>query len=121
MKIINQYVPQLNQLSPYLSFIIIVTVLRLLFGAIVKLIPDALSGPISVVLKIVATIFGFLKGAFFISVVLLLLTKTDVQAMIDQYADGSVFYPPLLNFSKQIVELTTEHVPNLEKILEKLG
>ena len=118
---ISTYLKQFQELSPYLSFFIIVILLRLLFMGIVKLIPDVLKGPMSIVLNIAASAFGFFKGAFFTSVVLLLLSRTSVQSTIDKYAQGGVLYPHIKDFSKQVVEISTEKIPNVKDVLQALG
>ena len=112
---------QFRELGPYVSFLIIVLILRLLFMAIVKLIPDSFKGPTAIILNIFASALGFFKGAFFVSVVLLLLSRTNVQPTIENYAQGGVLYPHLRDFSIDVVVFSTEKIPNVEAILQALS
>lgn len=113
-------IPQFEQLAPYISFLVMVVLLRLLIMAVIKQIPESIKGGSALSLNLLAGAIGFFKGAFFMSVVLLLLSKTDFQSAIDSYAEGSATYPHLKNFAIVIVEFVVNTVPNVESILQKL-
>lgn len=113
-------VPSLKELSPYLSFLAIVIILRLLFGFLGKLIPEEPKGAVNIILKIIAAAFGFFKGAFFISVILLMISTSSLQSKVDQYTGSSFVYPHIKVFSLKVVTVITEHVPNVEALLKRL-
>ena len=116
------YVPSFKELTPYLSFLAIVILLRLLFGFFGKLIPEEPKGPVAIILKVVAALFGFFKGAFFISVVLLLIsTSSSLQSTLDGYTGSSLIYPHIKTFSLSVVSAVTEYVPNVEALLKRLS
>ena len=112
---------QLAELSPYLSFIIIVAVLRLFFLGIVKLLPETVKGLGGVILNLTASALGFFKGAFFISVVLLLLSGRGLQSSLDKYTQDAILYPHIKDFARQVVLITTDKIPNVKDVLDALG
>ncbi len=118
---ISGKIPAFETLSPYAAFAVILVGVRLLIGWALKLIPDALKAPIDIALKILSVAFGFIKGAFFISVLLLLLSNSSWQNKLKKQTDESRLYKPMTDFSKEVVKIVTENVPNMEDILKKLA
>ena len=116
------YVPSFKELTPYLSFLAIVIILRLLLGFLGKLVPEEPKGAVGAILKVIAALFGFFKGAFFISVVLLMIsTSSGLQSKVDGYTGSSFVYPHIKTFSLSVVNAVTEHVPNVEALLKRLS
>ncbi|MBN1465305.1 CvpA family protein [candidate division KSB1 bacterium] len=111
----------LGELGPYLSFILIIGVMRLLFMGIVKFLPETLKGAMGVLLNVAASALGFFKGAFFMSVILLLLSRTDLDSAMNKYTQDAMLYPHIKDFSRQVVHLTSEKIPNVKDVLEALG
>lgn len=109
-----------KDLSPYLTFILIIGAMRLLFMGIVKFLPET-KGGMGVLLNVTASALGFFKGAFFLSVILLLLSRTDLQSAMDKYTQDAVLYPHIKDFSRQVVKRTSERIPNVKDVLEALG
>ncbi len=118
---IAEKLPQFASISPFAAFTIILIGVRLLIGWALKLIPEVLKAPVDLALKVVSVAFGFIKGAFFISVLLLLLSSSSMQAKLDDQINGSRLYKPITNFSKEVVRIVTEKVPNVADILKNLA
>lgn len=116
-----QYIPSMAELTPYLSFLVILILLRLLFGFLGKLVPAEPKGFVVVLLNISAGAFGFFKGAFFVSVILLMISTSSLQTKVDAYTGSSLVYPHIKLFSLKVVDTITEHVPNVEALLRRLG
>ncbi len=119
--ILGSSFPQLADISPYLSFIVLLIFVRAFIQWLVKLIPEKTSGPLRAVLLVASSALGFFKGLFFISVFFLVLTRTSIQANIEQYTSQSRLYPNVKQFSVEVVQLVTEHVPNIRGIMDRLG
>ncbi|MBN1480965.1 CvpA family protein [candidate division KSB1 bacterium] len=119
--VLSDKLPQIAQLSPYVSFLIIVIFFRLLIMGLIKLIPEAPKGATAVIFNILAGVLGFFKGAFFLSVVLLLISTTDFQPTIESYAEGGAVYAQIKDFAVYVVNFVVEKVPNVETILHGLS
>lgn len=119
--ILAESFPQLEAISPYLSFILILIFIRALTVWVVKLVEGLEKGPAAVITRVVSSVLGFFKGMFFISVFLLIVTRTTIQANIESYTESSILYPFVKPFSIQVVHTVTEHVPNVETILQNLS
>ncbi len=113
--------PEVAEVSPYLSFIVLLTLVRLFIRWLVKLVPEEKKGPFSILLRLASAGLGFFKGLFFTSVLFLVLTRTPVQANIEQYTTDSRLYSNVKQFSVQVVHVVTENVPNIEALMERIS
>lgn len=112
-------VPQLAAVSFFVAFTIVLIGIRFAVGAIVKSFPENSKGVMSVLSMIIAVAAGFFKGAFFTSVFLLLMSQSSMQAKLEKQISESTLYHPLADFSKQVVRIVTDKVPNVKNILDK--
>ncbi|MBN1559270.1 CvpA family protein [candidate division KSB1 bacterium] len=112
---------QFADLGPYLSFIIVLAVLRLLLLGIIKLLPETLKGAGGTFLNLSASAIGFFKGAFFTSVILLLMPRMGLQSALDKYTQDAILYPHIKEFARQVVLITIEKIPNVKDVLDALG
>jgi uncharacterized membrane protein required for colicin V production len=114
-------VPSLSELGPYLSFLVIILILRLLFGFLIKLLPDEPKGLIGIALNVSAVALGFLKGVFFVGVILLLLSTKGFATTLEPYTKDSILLPHLKNFAVFVVGFITKNVPNVKELLDRLS
>jgi len=112
-------VPQLAAISYLVAFALVLIGIRFAIGAMVKAFPESSKGAMPVVSRILAVAAGFFKGAFFISVFLLLLSQSSMQAKLEKQIGESTLYHPLADFSRQVVRIIVDKVPNVKNILDK--
>ena len=112
--------PSFRELGPYISFLVMILILRLLFSFLIKLLPDESKGFIGVAVNISAVALGFLKGLFFVSVILLLLSTKGFASTFEPYTKDSLLLPHLKSFAIFVVDFITENVPNVEGLLDRL-
>jgi len=111
--------PQIASISLFVAFTIVLIGIRFTIGAIVKAFPENSKGAMVALSRIIAVAAGFFKGAFFTSVFLLLLSHSSMQIKLENQIGESTLYRPLADFSKQVVRVVTEKVPNVKKVLDK--
>ena len=116
---ITAKLPQFSVISSTVAFIAVLIGLRLVIGWMVKLFPESSKGFSGVLLNVTSVAAGFFKGAFFTSVFLLLLSQTAFLTQMDSQVSSSTLYGPLTAFSKQVVRVATEKVPNVKSVLDR--
>lgn len=120
--VINQFFKnnELTTISSYLAFILILIFVRALSTWIVRVVPDNGGGKSGFFLTTLTVCSGLFKGAFFTSIVLLMLSTSSLQTKVDAYTPGAILYPHMRNFSRTVVRAVTRYVPNVDKVMRRL-
>jgi uncharacterized membrane protein required for colicin V production len=120
--VINQFFKsnELTTISRYLAFLIILISVRVLSTWFVRAAPDNGGGKSGFFLSTIIVSCGLFKGAFFTSVVLLMLSTSSLQTKVDAYTPGAHLYPYMRNFSRIVVRAVTRYVPNVDNVMRKL-
>lgn len=116
---ITDQLPQFAVISNAVAFLFILVVLRFLIGWMVKLFPETSKGFSDVLFKVLSVAAGFFKGAFFTSVFLLLISHSSLQTKLDGQIGKSTLYSPMTDFSKYVVRIIVDKVPNVESIVSR--
>lgn len=118
--ILNQFFKSsdLKTISSYLAFLLVLVGVRALLMWAAQILPSDKSGLIANGIPI---LFGLFKGAFFISVFLLMISSTTLQSRIKSYGSGAVIYPRIINFAPLVVRSIIHTVPNVDSMMRRLG
>lgn len=118
--ILNQFFKSsdLKTISSYLAFLLVLVGVRALLTWAAQALPGDKGGLIANGIPI---LFGLFKGAFFISVVFLMISSTSLQSQVKSYGSGAVVYPRILNFAPFVVRSITRNVPNVDSMMRRLG
>lgn len=116
----NQF-PQIHTLSSYLSFVIILVIIRLLLIGSARLIHEDRKGAFNFIFRLTSTAFGFIKGAFFSSIILLLLSISSIQPNVDKLAKNSKTYFSMKIFAIKTVDIIIDIAPEVYSIYVDLA
>ena len=106
-------------ISSVVAFILILIGLRLIIGSIAKSPQQSNKGFWYAVFQILSVASGFFKGAFFTSVLLLLISQSSLQDNLNSQIAQSTLYSPIADFSKHVVRIISDKVPNIKPLLDK--
>jgi uncharacterized membrane protein required for colicin V production len=120
--VINQFFKSgdLTTISRYLAFLLILISVRAISAWIVRVFPDDGVGKRGFFITALTVCCGLFKGAFFTSVVLLMLSTSSLQNKVDAYTPGALLYPHMRNFSRTVVKAVTRYIPNVDNVMRKL-
>jgi len=111
-------------LSFIVTFIVVVIVIIAIGKILQKLIDIILLGFLN---KAAGAIFGIIKGALIISILLLIINYFDANQKLikEEYKEGSVFYQPVASFAPQLYEwLHLDNfdfrIPDKEEIIKNI-
>lgn len=113
--------PELEKISQYLAFLIVVLLMRALASWIIRIIPNAQQGKPGLIMTLLAILSGALKGAFIISVTLLFLSRSSLHSSLEANSSESRLYAPILGFSNSVVQFVIKIVPDVDQILKRLS
>lgn len=108
---------QIAYLSTFVGFIVLVLVLRFLFSAISRIFENNEMG---IVDRFLSGVVGFIKGAFLLSLLLLLLSISPLQQKAQKYIEHSATYPYVHDFSIRMVDVITRFVPQIDSLYQSL-
>jgi|GEM_PF-886028 len=108
---------EVAHLSTYVGFIVLVLVLRFIFSAISRIFENNDFGLID---RFFSGLVGFVKGAFLLSIILLVLSTSTFQQKAQKYIKHSVTYPYVHDFSIRMVDVVTRFVPQIDSLYESL-
>ena len=121
-KLIVGKVPQLAPLGSILGFIAMLIVARAAFHLFAqsfqKMFAADLQGKIN---KFIGALFGFAKGAFFISVVVLAIYVLPLGQQAKTIESRSVLFHHMTKFAQVVVDAVTNFVPQTQAPLKKMA
>jgi len=109
----------LNTVSFIITFIIIVILVNIVAKTVTKLVETIMLGFVN---KLAGLVFGFLKGAIVLSVVLVVFDKIneDIEIMSDETKAESRIYEPLRNFAPSILPFIDFWKDENKSIIDKI-
>lgn len=108
----------LNIVSFIITFIVIVILVHIVGKTVTKLVETVMLGFVN---KLAGLVFGFLKGAIILSIVLVVFDKIneDVEILSEESKAESQIYEPLKNFAPSIFPFINFWDEEDESIIDK--
>jgi len=112
----------LTALGPYLGFIAMLIIARAGFHLFAQSFQKMFAGDLqNKVNKLVGALFGFAKGAFFISVVVLAIYVLPLGEQAKKLETRSVLFHHMTKFAQVAVDAVIKFVPQTEAPLKKMA
>ncbi len=100
------------------SFVVILLAVRTLFVMPAKFFEKSDTTKINQVDRFIGAVIGFVKGAFVISVLILLFHMIPFNETVKRYQSNSVLFTHMHSFSVGVVNLVFDYVPQIQSPLE---
>ncbi len=111
--------PDFRTISNYFTFLLLLFIMRLLLLLVLRIAPGEKEKG-GFVFSFLAMLAGLFRGAFFLSVLFLLILNTPMQERVDRFTAGSFTYKYAQNFSRQVVHAVTRYIPNVERAMQRM-
>ena len=119
--LILQKVPTLPvRVAAILSFLLLLFATRILVQGFIQFFKKLFGSELHTKIdRFVGAVLGFIKGAFFVSVLTLMMQVLPLNERIQSIERESVLYPHMSGFARLMVDGVIRFVPQIQKPLQK--
>jgi len=117
---LNSQLPNLADINGILGFIVSLVLVRFLFMAAAKVLPQGTGSKGKFVDKLLSTVFGFLKGLFFASLIVMIMAEASLFQSLQIDTDESITYEPVKNFLPLVYQSLQSNIPEFKTMTKDI-